>query len=299
MTLTFRRKIVLTSAAIAFLMAILATPLSSAGADRPPEKSAEPGLVTLPPGASFYRVAGDFQRNGKPAAAPASVARIDRRLTIMTYQVTAADYQRCAAEGGCARVSNDNPSDRPAVNVSWRDATAYAAWLSRKTGRHYRLPTDEEWAFAAGSRYRDDAVSLDSDDPSARWLARYEAESNRKTGIDSRPKTLGHFGANEHGVFDLAGNVWEWTDTCFSRIALGGGNAPATVNCGVRVVEGEHRAYVTDFIRDARAGGCAAGIPPANLGFRLVREDLPWHRRMLPAGLIDEVTRLLSLRPSS
>ena len=42
-------------------------------------------------------------------------------------------------------------------------------------------------------------------------------------------------------------------------------------NCGVRVVEGQHRTYVTDFIRDARAGGCAVGTPPANLGFRLVR----------------------------
>jgi hypothetical protein len=45
-----------------------------------------------------------------------------------------------------------------------------------------------------------------------------------------------------------------------------------TENCGVRVVEGEHRTYVTDFIRDARAGGCAVGAPPANLGFRLVRD---------------------------
>ena len=58
----------------------------------------------------------------------------------------------------------------------------------------------------------------------------------------------------------------------------------ATVNCGVRVAEGVHRAYVTDFIRDARAGGCAQGVPPANLGFRLVREETSWlvsvsHRR--------------------
>ena len=49
-----------------------------------------------------------------------------------------------------------------------------------------------------------------------------------------------------------------------------------TVNCGVRVAEGAHRAYVTDFIRDARAGGCAQGVPPANLGFRLVREERSW-----------------------
>jgi hypothetical protein len=43
-----------------------------------------------------------------------------------------------------------------------------------------------------------------------------------------------------------------------------------TENGGVRVVEGQHRTYVADFIRDARAGGCAVGTPPANLGFRLV-----------------------------
>ena len=48
-------------------------------------------------------------------------------------------------------------------------------------------------------------------------------------------------------------------------------------NCGVRVAEGRHRAYVTDFIRDARAGGCAVGVPPRNLGFRLVRETKRWN----------------------
>ena len=48
------------------------------------------------------------------------------------------------------------------------------------------------------------------------------------------------------------------------------------VNCGVRVVEGRHRTYVTDFIRNARAGGCAVGTPPANLGFRLVRDQRGW-----------------------
>jgi hypothetical protein len=45
------------------------------------------------------------------------------------------------------------------------------------------------------------------------------------------------------------------------------------VNCGVRVVEGRHRTYLSDFIRDARAGGCQVGTPPTNLGFRLVLDD--------------------------
>ena len=84
----------------------------------------------------------------------------------------------------------------------------------------------------------------------------------------SKPVTL--------NILDIAGNVWEWTDTCYTRTVLDSfGNAvgSGTKNCGVRVVEGRHRAYVVDFVRDARAGGCAAGVPPSNLGFRLVRES--------------------------
>jgi hypothetical protein len=55
------------------------------------------------------------------------------------------------------------------------------------------------------------------------------------------------------------------------------GHARVTnTNCGVRVVQGAHRTYMTDFIRDPRTGGCAAGVPPANLGFRLVVEDRNW-----------------------
>ena len=89
---------------------------------------------------------------------------------------------------------------------------------------------------------------------------------------------IGHFGANENGLLDLSGNIWEWTSTCFVRTALddAGGAISTNANCGVRVAEGRHRAYVTDFIRDARAGGCAAGVPPNNLGFRLVREQPSW-----------------------
>jgi hypothetical protein len=64
------------------------------------------------------------------------------------------------------------------------------------------------------------------------------------------------------------------------RTALDAADKPSTVNCGVRVAEGQHRSYVTDFIRDARAGGCAAGVPPAHLGFRLVREAPSWSWRI-------------------
>ena len=105
--------------------------------------------------------------------------------------------------------------------VSWRDADAYATWLSRRTGYTYRLPTDEEWAYAAGSRYQDDGLPVDDSDPSKRWIARYEREADlKKSEIDGAVRPIGAFGTNENGLLDVAGNVWEWTNTCFVRTAL-------------------------------------------------------------------------------
>ncbi|TGN86579.1 formylglycine-generating enzyme family protein [Bradyrhizobium yuanmingense] len=239
----------------------------------------EPALVEVAPGSFAYREAGDFTRGGQQAEAPMRTIRINRPLRIMRNQVASSDYQHCVQDGACRALDRDVAiaPDRPAVQVSWHDAEAYAGWLSRKTGHQYRLPSDEEWAFAAGSRFKDDGAPIDASDPSKRWISRYERESERDPS-DTAPYPFGKFGPNEHGVEDLAGNVWEWTATCFvrSRVDDSGNPGRATVNCGVRVAEGAHRAYVTDFIRDTRAGGCAQGVPPANLGFRLVREETSW-----------------------
>jgi formylglycine-generating enzyme required for sulfatase activity len=234
--------------------------------------------VDVAPRVFAYRSAGDFSQAGQTVDAPLVVVARTSVLHIMKQQVTVAEYDRCVAETKCMARSPPEGFDPnlPAVQVSWQDATAYATWLSAKTGETWRLPTDEEWAFAAGSRFHDDALSVAaSRDPSLRWLARYEKESEQGA-LDQRPRPPGAFGANEYGLLDLSGNVWEWTNTCFIRQSLdakGKSAGTSTANCGVRVVEGEHRAYVTDFVRDARGGGCAVGKPPSNLGFRLVRED--------------------------
>jgi formylglycine-generating enzyme required for sulfatase activity len=263
------------------LAVLLAAPLALSGmpaSDAPRAGgNAAVEMITLAPGDVSYRAAGDFARAGRPANASVRAVRIDKPLTIMAHQVTAAEYARCSAAGACPRLpTSDSPPDRPVVGVSWRDATVYAAWLSRETGERFRLPTDREWAYAAGNRYHDDVLPEgDANDPSRRWLARYEAESERGKPADAAPQPIGTFGANDHGLLDVGGNVWEWTDSCFVRGAIeADGEVRATlVNCGVRLVEGAHRTFVSDFIRDARAGGCAVGTPPSNLGFRLVRED--------------------------
>jgi len=235
----------------------------------------EPAMVALAPGALSYRAAGEFTQNGKVVEAPLLSIRLARPLSIMQHQVSSADYQACVDDGACRALDRDVAVaiDRPAVQVSWHDASAYAAWLSRKTGRHYRLPTDREWAWAAGSKFADDGVAIDADNPAQRWIARYDREAGRDSDTATRP--FGAFGINENGLADLSGNVWEWTATCFERSVLddAGALAKTNANCGVRIAEGAHRAYVTDFIRDARAGGCAAGTPPDNLGFRLVRDE--------------------------
>jgi formylglycine-generating enzyme required for sulfatase activity len=250
----------------------LALPCGMCGAPLP----GEPELVTIAPRQFEYREPGEFTRWGRPVDAP--VVSITRKtpLTLMRRQVTAAEYEECMRERGCPPAPQDNAPnrDRPIVKVSWHDANAYASWLSRKIGRTYRLPTDEEWSLAAGSRFVDDSVGAEeSVNPSKRWLARYEKESNRDE-FDKELKPVGAFGRNEHGLADMAGNVWEWTNTCYRRVALGQGaeNGRVTVNCGIRVVAGRHRSYMTDFVRDPRSGGCAVGVPPANLGFRLVRD---------------------------
>ncbi len=155
-------------------------------------------------------------------------------------------------------MSRSNPSAWPRIT----------SWIT------HRLPTDEEWTFAAAEKARDEAVPLvDPADPAQAWIARYEAESARDRPAAIAAQPGGTFGTNSNGLDDVAGNVWEWTNSCFLRVSLDGGKERVTnTNCGVRVVQGAHRSYMTDFIRDSRSGGCAAGVPPANLGFRLVVE---------------------------
>jgi formylglycine-generating enzyme required for sulfatase activity len=167
----------------------------------------------------------------------------------------------------------------PVTGVSFRDATDYANWLSRETGNIWRLPTVGEWAFAAGSKARDHALGRETDgaDPAERWLAFYEKEAALGSDALAAPQPTGAGGINEYGVADLAGAVWEWTSTCGGRTTL---DTDGTVlrqldSCGVRMLEGKHRTPMSNFIRDAMTGGCSAGVPPDNLGFRLVRDPGP------------------------
>jgi formylglycine-generating enzyme required for sulfatase activity len=238
-----------------------------------------PQTISVLPKPVSYRMSGEFQLNGLPVDGQLLRVTLQEPVEIMQFQVSGQQYGQCVADGACEPLDHaiDPSGSLPVTGVSFLDAEEYSAWLSAKTGDSWRLPTDEEWASLAGSKYADDAIgsAAGNSDPARRWLRRYEAESAKASAPDPAAHPAGYFGVNEYGLADLSGNVWEWTSTCYSRSTLSaeGSVISAIGNCGVRIVEGRHRAYMTDFVRDAKTGGCAVGAPPDNLGMRLVREE--------------------------
>ncbi len=233
-----------------------------------------PQTVRIAAGSQDYRPAGEFRQGTRIVDAPMRRAEVPA-LEIMKFHVTETDYARCVRDGVCAEAPASGMAGLAQTEVNYLDALAFAAWLSEATGQSWRLPTDAEWLRAAGDRGVDDGLDADSADPSRRWIASYRREVALRGEADLERYPAGHFGINDRGVADIGGNIWEWTESCFQNGRLSADGAvidAASDYCGVRAVQGKHRAFIIDFIRDARSGGCAAGVPPDYLGFRLVRE---------------------------
>jgi formylglycine-generating enzyme required for sulfatase activity len=125
------------------------------------------------------------------------------------FEVTFQEWDACVAAGGCAHRPDDQGwgrGRRPVINVSWYDAKEYAGWLSRKTGKTYRLLSEAEWEYAAR----------------AGTTTRYafgDAIIRSQTQIYSAGKTaeVGSFTANKFGLHDMHGNVWELVEDDWHR----------------------------------------------------------------------------------
>lgn len=236
-----------------------------------------PRMVRLDPQAFEHRLDGDWRLAGRSTDAPVQTTQIPAPIEIMETPVSTEQWMECVAAGACLApgAATDRP-DLPVTGVSWLDAVAYAEWLSGETGQAWRLPADVEWAYAAAELFRDDALGVDSDpdNPAVLWLAEYAADSARSRELDREIRPVGSLNVNSRGLRDIGGAVWEWTSTCLRRVDQDPSGAVLRQDetCGIYIVEGLHRAAVADFVRDPKSGGCSVGVPPANLGFRLVRE---------------------------
>lgn len=247
--------------------------------------AAEVPLVTIAPGSIQYYTTDESLVNGMPARPARLTATFDKPMQVMKRLVSQAEYAECVREEACRPLNKDHRGEldpnRPVVGVNWDDATAFAKWYSARTGRNFRLPTYAEWAHLAGEAFKEDLrLDLyqldDAKNPAQRWLAEYAMEAQRKAAAEPFPQPFGTFGTTAAGVQDIGGNVWEWTNTCQVRQyldAAGKPILPPTENCGIRVVAGSHHSLMTDFMRDPKAGACSVGIPPANLGIRLILDE--------------------------
>lgn len=243
-----------------------------------PEISTLPSVVTVPAGAFSIRKTGEYRIGNRVVDPPLVTGTARSNLTIMKYHVSQAEYALCVADGACETTETKQGVGLPQVAISYYDATAYARWFSEKTKRNWRLPTAIEWRRAAGDQYFDSGLGdlNDANDPAQRWLLEYARQVNLRDEPDLNLRPQGANGENNLGLADVSANVWEWTQTCYYNVTLetdGETELDRFENCMVRAVEGKHTAYITEFVRDANVGGCAAGIPPDFLGFRLVLDS--------------------------
>ncbi|GHB42230.1 hypothetical protein GCM10007094_34300 [Pseudovibrio japonicus] len=194
-----------------------------------------------------------------------------KRIAVAKYEVTFGDWQACVDAGGCTHQPKRRKyvrDDHPVTGVSWLDTQQYLAWLSHETGQTYRLPTETEWRVLADDVIEEKVDKL-FDDPRMAWAADY-ANFGKRAG--RRTQSIGLHGTEDNGVADIAGNVWEWTQSCWRRSAEGP-KQEINKNCrGVRVLAGVHMTYQSELIRVVPTGGCSIGFPPANIGFRVVRD---------------------------
>ncbi|RLE23129.1 MAG: hypothetical protein DRJ50_06650, partial [Actinobacteria bacterium] len=192
-------------------------------------------------------------------------------FSISKHEVTFAEYDKFARATG-RRLPYDESwgrGERPVINVSWNDAQAYAAWLSKKTGNKYRLPTESEWEYAARAG-SGEKVWWDSE------LAVKPANCfNCGSQWDGkRTASVGSFRANDFGMHDMAGNAQEWTEDCYHKSYTGvpdDGSAWTTPGCTQRVVRGGGYTSPLDTLRNAKRGQYNEEARLDNLGFRVVR----------------------------
>ena len=233
--------------------------------------------------------AGEFEMGSPPDEPGRSVnegprhsVEISHAFAVSSTLVTFNEWDACVADGGCkgyvpmdARWGRGKMPVVSFVNVG--DAEAYAAWLSIRTGQHYRLLTEAEWEYAAragtdtpfwwGSTISPDNANYDSVD--------FPTSFSMPGKYLRKPSPVDAYPANPFGLTDMGGNIWEWTQDCWNESyarAPTDGEAWRTGDCNRRVVRGGAFNNTPAFTRSAFRFWEVGDLRAALVGFRVARD---------------------------
>lgn len=185
----------------------------------------------------------------------------------------------------------EQAGDHPVVCVNWYDAVAYARWLSDRTGKRYRLPRETEWEYAArggtttayiwGDQQRGACGYMNGTDQTAR--RKYPAIQYMDCDDGAlNTASVGRYRPNAFGLYDMTGNVGEWTESCATENYrnISSGN-DATTDCTKRMVRGGSWGTIPRQQRVAERMRYAPDKRDDSIGIRLVRQlshETPEHR---------------------
>ncbi|TNF98437.1 MAG: hypothetical protein EP297_08030 [Gammaproteobacteria bacterium] len=227
-----------------------------------------PILVTIP--------AGEFMM-GASSVSTAMDERPQHKVTmkkyaISQYEITYFEYEKYSKATGVYTPSRSevNPKTYPIVSVSWQDAQDYATWLSQQTGFTYRLPTEAEWEYAARA----------GTDTPYWWGHNIGRGKAHCLGCDSpadarKQAPIGVFDPNPWGLYDVHGNVAEWTQDCYNPNYEGAppdGSAWHKGDCSKRIVRGGSYSGAATAATVTRRDKFNGRARLDHIGFRLVRE---------------------------
>ena len=243
--------------------------------DRLKDGSKGPETVVIPAG-EFQM--GDSQGSGSDSEQPVHRVHIAKPFAMGKYPVTFEQYDLFAKATG-RKLPEDNGwgrENRPVINVSWEDAVGYTEWLSRQTGKPYRLPTEAEWEYAARAGTKTDYWWGNE------WKSNMEHNEGKSDSLlrsvlfewgRTPTAAVGSFPANPFGLHDMLGNVSEYVQDCWHsnyKYAPTDGSAWLGGECGTRVTRGN--PWSPSEARAARRGSTVPDDRVFCHGFRLVQD---------------------------
>jgi formylglycine-generating enzyme required for sulfatase activity len=219
--------------------------------------------------------AGSFSMGSStddPSEKPVHHVTIGAPFAIGKYEVTVDQWNACVAASACQKLTPESNTNKaaPARDLSWDDAQQYVKWLSKTTGKPYRLPTEAEWEYA---------------DRGGTTTAYWWGEQMRKGNANCKdcgdpwhkegPESAGSFAPNPLGLYDMNGSVWEWTADCWHNSYQGApadGHAWDSPGCDMRVIRGGSWREGGNYMLSATRFKYSSGVRQSQDGFRVVKD---------------------------